>query len=302
MLDAKMPHLDLQEKAKAFRTMMIAFLLVYQLEGLVSFSLGIWLLVRLKAVSGCFHLYSINAASALLLTSGVLTVCVCMLGVITTAKSRNKQTLRPFVVFFVVLVALELSAAIVSTVDQQKLDDRTFYNNMKLGHTLLINDQDKEERIERLQCWMDIQMNFKCCGVDKYTDWISDPSANRTIHPDIARGGLDSCTCGSNWRQKERKCIDTNVTIGAANTTSNFSLYTAPCYDELYTDIERQTNLIRLYCPILVIVQIVAFAFIFCFISKIRKANAIEIYGVADGLGGSDAGSERIFSVPRHAH
>ncbi|XP_060080384.1 tetraspanin-4-like [Ylistrum balloti] len=295
MLKSKVPHLGLKEKARLFRRLMLAFLLVYLAEGFACLGISIWLLVRLHSVNECFLNYQINAASSLVLASGILTVCVCALGVSSTSKAKNSPTLRPFVIFFVVLVVLEISAAIVSAVDQNKLEDKTFHNSMSNTHWQISNEQDEDEQKELLECWKEIQVDFKCCGVDGYRDWITDPTDTYNFSVTISTMALDSCRCELNWRRHEQKCIQVNVTLGT--NVSDYSVFTSPCYDALYSAINTQTTLLRWFCPILAIVQIVSFSFIFWLISKLQKANAIEIYGVDTGKNADGTEPSNIFSV-----
>ncbi|XP_033760506.1 tetraspanin-4-like [Pecten maximus] len=278
MLNTKVPHFALKEKAKLFKRLMLAFLFVYLLEGLASLSIGIWLIVRLRVVIDCFVNYQIHVASVLVLVSGVLNICVCSLGALSSSKAKNTPTLRPFAIFFVLLIALELSAAIVSTVDKHKLDDKTFRNSMTSTHWLISNEKEEDDQKERLECWTEMQKEFRCCGIDGYRDWISDSSDTYNFSETISTTALDSCKCESDWRRKERKCIDVNVTL--ATDVRSYSLFVSPCYDTLYNAINTHTTLLKWYCPILAIVQIVSFSFIFGLISKIQKANAIAIYGV----------------------
>ncbi|OWF42831.1 tetraspanin-4-like [Mizuhopecten yessoensis] len=291
----KVPHLPLHEKARIYKRLMLVFLVVYILEGVASFSIGVWLLARFHVVSNCFINYQISAASSLILVSGVLTICVCSFGVVSTSKAENTQCLRPFLIFLVLLVALELSAAIVSTIDQHKLDDKTFHNSMSTTHWSISNENDEEEQKEELECWTEVQKRFRCCGVDGYRDWISDTSDTYNFSQSISTLALDSCRCELNWREKERKCIEVNVTLGT--NVSNYGVFASPCHDALYSAITTQTTLIRWFCPILVILQVVAFAFIFWFFSKVQKANAVEVYGVGNRKSTTDPEPPIIFSV-----
>ncbi|XP_069104671.1 tetraspanin-4-like [Argopecten irradians] len=278
MLKSKVPHLALKEKAKVFKRLMLAFLVVYLMEGIASVSIGFWLVLRMRVIIDCFVDYQISVASSLVLVSGFLNICVCSLGALSSSKAKNTPTLRPFVAFFVLLIALELSAAIVSTVDQHNLDDKTFKNSMASTLRIISNEKDEEEQKERLECWTKIHERFRCCGKEGYLDWTSKSTNNYNFSDSISTFSLDSCKCESNWRKKERKCIDVNVTL--STDTVSYSVFASPCYDALYNAIHTQTTLLKWYCPILAIIQIVSFSFIFWFISKIQKANAIEIYGI----------------------
>jgi len=261
----KVPHIDVKKRADIYRKLLVTFLALFQVEGLVTLSLGIWLLVKIQ-MRECEFVSIFYPAPSLLLASGCVMVIVCTVGIVTTYKAKNHHSFRPFGIFVLVCLALEITAPIHATVDYKRLSDLYFYESMSNSfNNALLNQSDQ------MECWQVLQERNRCCGLNSYEDWLSrGQSGNKTVSNSFTKLALESCQCG---KGKQRRCV-------AVNSSGVEAVFGVPCYNSLYEDLDFQSLFLRILCPILFLTQITTLAFILWVVLKLQGVNTISIYMV----------------------
>lgn len=136
------------------------------------------------------------------------------------AKKENVFMLRMFICLMVVILLLEIAAAITVAVMRPDIEKLVKKN---LDKTMLQYTGNKTDLATLT--WDDMQQNLKCCGVMGYKDWQDTEFANRT------HSLPDSC------------CVDDEPGCGAnvfpddeATTTKSPSsaIFTEGCYTALH--------------------------------------------------------------------
>lgn len=252
----KVSQLDKRVKARTVHVLSLVVLTFLHVEGIIAISTGIWLIARLKSTS-CEFLNQFVAAGVFWFVSGLLCTLVSIPGILMTF--RHKQYLRPpyFIGGFIIIIILESTAAIVSTLDSKNLSNK--FQGQLLDSLLVSPNRE---------CWEDIQGDFECCGATKYQNWLSGSSRNISVTTTL--WGLSSCRC----EEAIAKCIDVTSFINV-NITSPY-IWPSACYQKLLTFVELQCNFLRIFCPIVAISQLFACTFLGYVFKKLLVNNAVQ--------------------------
>ena len=251
----KVPQLGRREKARAIHVLSLIVLSFLHAEGIVAFSTGIWLIERVKRTS-CDFLNQFIAASVFWIVSGFLCILVSIPGVLTTVK--NRQYLRPpyFVGGFIIIIILEITVAVVSTLDYRNLSG-------KFQSQLLNSISASAHR----ECWENLQSDFECCGATSYENWITKPE----LSVNTSLWAISSCQCND----ETTRCTNVSNSLGLNLAHSN--VWSDTCYEKVFAHIALQCNFLRIFCPIMAISQMFAGIFLGYVFKKILVNNTVQI-------------------------
>lgn len=146
------------------RYMLIIFNLIFVITGVVIISVGI----SSKAYFHEFDELMDNKyfyISDLLIVIGVVIFIIAFFGCCGAMKQNACMT-TTFSTLLVIIFVLELTVGIVAVVlkhDVEQFLDSRLHETMKQYGNSSFN--------ETTAIWDTIQIQFQCCGVDKYTDW-----------------------------------------------------------------------------------------------------------------------------------
>lgn len=135
------------------------------------------------------------------------------------------------------------------------------------------NNIDFTER--SLTCWVQLQRKFECCGHTNYKNWIT--VNDITLSKNLTKHGLDSCSC---QYKTEGKCTIVNTVVNISLV--NKYVFAGSCYDHLMAELEFNSTFLRVYPPVLIVIQIVCFIIMSYFVNKIRNVNVIATYSAKD--------------------
>ncbi|XP_057654103.1 CD63 antigen-like [Diorhabda carinulata] len=175
------------------RYMLIIFNLIFVITGVVIISVGI----SSKAYFHEFDKLMDNKyfyISDLLIVIGVVIFLIAFFGCCGAIKENACMT-TTYSTLLVIIFVLELTVGIVAVVlkgDVEQFLDNRLHETMKQYGNKTFN--------ETTAIWDAVQNQFKCCGVDNYTDWYNILHNNIDLPLSCCKipPGSTSFTCNSN--------------------------------------------------------------------------------------------------------
>lgn len=218
---------------KCVKYLLFAFNLIFVIAAIALIAVGIYVQVQLHDYLSFFS-GKVNAAAILIIIVGAIIFFIAGFGCCGAIKENYVCTMV-FAVLLAVVFIFELAGGIAGFVMRNQLHDEVS-EKMKEAEA----NYHSQEGVKK--SWDAVQTNFKCCGVDSYTEW----HAHNVSYP-------DSCC-------KKAPCVP---------GTANF--YNEPCLEE-FVDFVK-TNIVKVggVGIGLAFVQIVGIIFACCLARAIRK-------------------------------
>ncbi|KAL3855756.1 hypothetical protein ACJMK2_014959 [Sinanodonta woodiana] len=178
---------------KCVKILIFSFNLLFVLVGIALIACGAYVQIELKKyfqlVEGSF-----DSAAALLIAVGVIVFLIAAFGCCGAIR-ENHTCVMIYAVLLTIIFILEIAGGIAGFVLKGKV--QTSVENL-MNHSL--DEQIKNHPPKGI--WDDVQKEFKCCGVNSYTDWIS---RNSTVP--------DSCCMNSGCNTTDSTKLFTEVRL-----------------------------------------------------------------------------------------
>lgn len=206
--------------------------------GLVITGVGVWLVVEgntLSAVTG----NSYASGAAVIIAAGVVTTLICVVGIIA-AIGRLRGLLAIFAIILLVVIMLEVAAAVLGFVFRRQLAAGV---QQRINSTIAV--YGKTNAVGETDTVDSIQTTFECCGGVSYLDWYNHSSlcygnSNTTLLKSFC-SVPDSCKCSLS--AVLGSCVyvlSTTVcpTCNGATPTTNTSIWRAGCTAALTSSVQ----------------------------------------------------------------
>ena len=271
----KLSNIEGRSRVKTVKYLSLAFVVIFLLHGLITIALSIWL--EVSNVRACNFVTELPywAAVHIQLSSGCLTVIVCITSFVYTLTKRSKGFIRIFSCLVVIVIALEITSAIVAGAMNLKLGGHL--KQSMLGSLSAINRTDHDLH-GTVRCWTLLQAQYKCCGMFSYVDWRN--SLNST-HEQFQKM-WNSCDC--------RDESDCDVVNGQ-------NKYSSGCYTKLRDRIHFVLTFTRFFGPTFAVFQMFAYMALHIIFSKLYRQTVIAAYTAKDNSRQSTSGTCRIACV-----
>ena len=263
----KVPHLDAKTRAKTFKYLQNVYLTLMQLLGIVTFSVALWIFLRLRIGVNCHFLTGFYSASIFLLFAGIVSIVVSTVAVAMVMRDRILVRFQHIVIVILFIMVLELCSAINATIDYYILHDSKFKMSVSQDFSEFFINDNKE-----LDCWTALQRKFQCCGESDALDWITMAQNSSSILDDGEY--LEGCQCNKK-RSRTAKCRNISD-IDVPFNTSVTMIYSAPCYKTMYSFIEYQCTFLRAFSSGLLALQMFNFIMAACILKKMSGMNAVQ--------------------------
>lgn len=245
------------------------------MHGLITIALSIWLEVSNVRACNCVTDVPYWAAVHIQLSSGCLTVIVCIRSFVYTLTQRAKGFIRIFSCLLVIGIALEITSAIVAGVMNLKLD-----GHLKQGMFGSLSDINRtgHDLHGAVRCWTQLQTQYKCCGMDSFDEWKNSFNSTYEQFEKI----WSSCDC-----RDEGDCEFVN----------GQTKYSSGCYTKLRDRIHFVLTFTRFFGPTFAVFQMFAYMALHIIFSKLYKQTVIAAYTAKDNSRQSPSENCRIASV-----
>ncbi|KAL3855755.1 hypothetical protein ACJMK2_014959 [Sinanodonta woodiana] len=219
---------------KCVKILIFSFNLLFVLVGIALIACGAYVQIELKKyfqlVEGSF-----DSAAALLIAVGVIVFLIAAFGCCGAIR-ENHTCVMIYAVLLTIIFILEIAGGIAGFVLKGKV--QTSVENL-MNHSL--DEQIKNHPPKGI--WDDVQKEFKCCGVNSYTDWIS---RNSTVP--------DSCCMNS-----------------GCNTTDSTKLFTEGCLLKFTTWVQDKIVIVGGIGIAFAFIQVVGIVCACCLARAIKK-------------------------------
>ena len=276
-------NIDGHTRTHTIKYLSLVFIVIFLLHGFITVSVSIWLEVLNVIECNFLQEEAYWLPVHIQLSTGCLIVVVCIISVVYTVKWRGNGFFRIFTCLLVIVVVLEILSGIIAGVMNRKSE-----NHLKQGMSgsvqAISNTANHNHR--NVQCWVRLQSQYKCCGIDDYTTWTISQDTNSsitlfnsTIH-DIWR----SCNCDS---QSGESCHNVNGQYK----------YSSGCFTELKAKVDFVITFTRFFGPAFAMVQLVAFFALYVIFMKMHKQSVVAIYKAKDEEDKQSCDNLHIFTV-----
>ena len=283
----KLPKLDPHSKPSVFRKIITVYLTSYGLAGLLSFSFGLYLLVKLFPNSSKLALYFIP--SILLIAAGMIIFISCVIALTMLYRFKSDDQFRKFVNSLCFVIIILFASALLAHINQARLDDNSFFENLRNELDFLVGGSGSDDT----DFWKMLQEKKACCGLESYTDWLPVNSRNITVSKTISETILPSCKCTKKGKRKDKldRCTNISEIINQQSLSLDLELvYNRPCYNVLVEEISWVCTGVRVLAPLLIVTQLGTIFCTVCLMSRLQKSSLIENYKVNYGPQAEDRG------------
>uniref|UniRef100_A0ACB8EWL6 Uncharacterized protein n=1 Tax=Sphaerodactylus townsendi TaxID=933632 RepID=A0ACB8EWL6_9SAUR len=160
---------------------MFVFNLIFWLGGCGVLGVGVWLAVTQGRFATLSFSFPSLSAAGLFMATGAIIMVVGFLGCLGAVTENRCLLLTFFLVSYSTLFLLELVGLLVFVTCRDKFDSYA-QANLKEGLKLYKTDGN----LGLTNAWDLVQTEFRCCGVQNYTDWFE--VHNRTWVPEPCYG------------------------------------------------------------------------------------------------------------------
>lgn len=239
--------IDLQSiSVKAVKSILFLFNLFFAFTGLILLCIGLmikeYFIQYEKFIDDKYF-----SASSLLIASGTIIFIIAFFGC-CGALRENRCMILTYSVFLAAIMVLELSSGITAYVLSSETSELI---ERKLNSTMEEYNINKDVTI----LWDTVQSEFKCCGLNQYTDWglVFQNHSLPVSCCEFQYGSLDNFTC---------------------NSLSPY-LYQVPCKTKLAAEVEEHTLLLGGVAFGIIGIQFFGIMFA-CYLAKSIKQSNYE--------------------------
>ncbi|KAL3847852.1 hypothetical protein ACJMK2_018743 [Sinanodonta woodiana] len=280
----KISKFDFIQRSKTAKWLAVLLVLSYLVHGIVCVAVSTWM--ETIRVSSCHFMASYFASVHVLLAYGCVTA-VLSLCIICLMLRRQKagDLYRGFILSLALAMVVELAAAIVATVHQDRVQTSEFQSEMEK----FSNHEHNSVGESGDTCWKLIQEKYKCCGITDYTNWLNvslrqtSTSGSQTKMTFDARESalLESCACNENGPL-------------CHNVQNYGSIYQRSCLIVTREQLSFIHTFIRIFAPIFAVLQFFAFAWVSFIFTKLSTSSIVAVYEVKDDLKTNPTESDHI--------
>ncbi|XP_061447229.1 tetraspanin-4-like [Rhineura floridana] len=222
---------------------MFVFNLIFWLGGCGVLGVGVWLAVTQGRFATLSFSFPSLSAAGLFMATGAIIMVVGFLGCLGAA-TEHRCLLLTFFLVLSTLFLLELVGLLVFVTCRDKFD-RYAQSNLKEGLKLY----ETESNLGLTRAWDLVQNEFRCCGVQNYTDWFE--VRNRTWVP-------ESC------------CLQQSDICQVDST----AWWKEPCYEKVKHWLGKNISAMGIFAACIIVVQVLGIVFsmlMYCQVRRVEK-------------------------------
>ena len=257
-------NIDGYTRTNTIKYLSLVFIAIFLLHGLITVSISIWLEVLNVVECNFLSNEAYWSPVHIQLSSGCLIVIVCITSVVYNLRWRGNSFVRIFTCLLFIVIFLEILSAIIAGAMHRKSDNKLKQGMTGSAHS--INSPGNNDHNE-VRCWMRLQQQYSCCGIDNYTTWLIPHNISlitmtfNTTNLDV----LNSCNCHG---QNGDKCHHINGEYK----------YSSGCYTELKSKVQFVLTFTRFFGPAFAIVQCFAYFALYVMFTKMYKQSVVAVY------------------------
>nr|XP_056719208.1 tetraspanin-4-like [Euleptes europaea]XP_056719210.1 tetraspanin-4-like [Euleptes europaea] len=223
---------------------MFVFNLIFWLGGCGVLGVGVWLAVTQGRFATLSFSFPSLSAAGLFMATGAIIMVVGFLGCLG-AVTENRCLLLTFFLVLSTLFLLELVGLLVFVTCRDKFDSYA-QANLKEGLKLY----KTEDNVGLTNAWDLVQTEFRCCGVQNYTDWFE--AHNRTWVPESCC--LPPSNCQADGAQLQR-------------------WWPEPCYWKVKDWLGQNISAMGIFAACIIVVQVLGIVFSMLMYCQVRRAE-----------------------------
>ncbi|XP_015274027.1 PREDICTED: tetraspanin-4-like [Gekko japonicus] len=222
---------------------MFVFNLIFWLGGCGVLGVGVWLAVTQGRFATLSFSFPSLSAAGLFMATGAIIMVVGFLGCLG-AVTEHRCLLLTFFLVLSTLFLLELVGLLVFVTCRDKFDGYA-QANLKEGLKLYKTD----DNLGLTHAWDLVQTEFRCCGVQNYTDWFVH---NRTQVP-------ESCCM-----------LPSSCQVESAQPPY---LWSEPCYGKVKNWLGQNISAMGIFAACIIVVQVLGIVFSMLMYCQVRRAE-----------------------------
>ncbi|XP_077171441.1 tetraspanin-4-like [Paroedura picta] len=222
---------------------MFVFNLIFWLGGCGVLGVGVWLAVTQGRFATLSFSFPSLSAAGLFMATGAIIMVVGFLGCLG-AVTEHRCLLLTFFLVLSTLFLLELVGLLVFVTCRDKFDSYA-QANLKEGLKLYKTDGN----LGLTNAWDLVQTEFRCCGVENYTDWFVH---NRTQVP-------ESC------------CLLPSHCEGERAQPQHW--WPEPCYRKVKLWLGQNISAMGIFAACIIVVQVLGIVFSMLMYCQVRRAE-----------------------------
>uniref|UniRef100_A0A8D0GEY2 Tetraspanin n=1 Tax=Sphenodon punctatus TaxID=8508 RepID=A0A8D0GEY2_SPHPU len=221
---------------------MFVFNLIFWLGGCGVLGVGVWLAATQGRFASLSFSFPSLSAAGLCMATGAVIMVVGFIGCIGAATEQRCLLLTFFLVLST-LFLLELVGLLLFITCREQFD-RYAQEDLKRGLRLY----KTEGNLGLVNAWDMVQGEFRCCGVQNYTDWFE--MRNETWVP-------ESC------------CMELSATCQSNSAT----WWTEPCYEKVKRWVGENISAMGIFAACIAAVQVLGIVFSMLMYCQVRRAE-----------------------------
>lgn len=258
----KFPHIEqpsLRERVQSY--FMTIFCGMYLFVGSAVITCGALVLRRQQHECGFMGRY--YSGACLLLAAGCFTAFFSIVGCLQTRRSRAPHYYTSLLLVLVVVIFVELAAAVTSHIMYALATDEHLMNEMMEVQASFWTSSSSS------QCVETIQTQFRCCGASNYTEWLTiyDNTTQNNVFP-------PSCIC----ERGESQCDPETFFVG--NASEVVSIFTRACYSPLLNDLYESLLMTRIIGPAAMVLKGLFLLMVIFFLHHVNNRSLVGAYVV----------------------
>ncbi|KAJ6654388.1 hypothetical protein lerEdw1_006981 [Lerista edwardsae] len=238
---------------------MFVFNLIFWLGGCGVLGVGVWLAVTQGRFATLSFSFPSLSAAGLFMATGAIIMVVGFLGCLGAA-TEHRCLLLTFFLVLSTLFLLELVGLLVFVTCRDKFDSYA-QSNLKEGLKLY----KTEGNLRLTNAWDHVQNEFRCCGVQNYTDWFE--VHNGTWVPEsCCLERSSTCKADSTTWWKE-------VRSGTVDHVAFTFRFLQPCYEKVKRWLGENISAMGIFAACIIVVQVLGIVFSMLMYCQVRRAE-----------------------------
>uniref|UniRef100_A0A8C4PX53 Tetraspanin n=1 Tax=Eptatretus burgeri TaxID=7764 RepID=A0A8C4PX53_EPTBU len=205
---------------------------------------GIWLAVTQGDFATISPSYPFLSVANVLIAAGTIIMVVGFLGCLGAIK-ENRCLLLSFFIILLIIFTLELTGIFIF-ISGRDLIDKYAHRDLTKGMRLY----STEGNAGLTKAWDIVQTDFRCCGVENYTDWFTAFGEDKVP---------DSC------------CLEYGKGCGATLSKTNFQ---EGCYMKVMDVLEQYLLVVGIFGLCIASIQVLGMAFAMVMYCQLRKESS----------------------------